>query len=128
VEQAFATPLQRLGAAVEPLWRRVVTRFLMELAQPGGVGLPLGEDQPLLPVPEALQLVDDPEALGIFWTTYDLPSARTRALDWASLPDRMNYIINLFRARQRDADLFTPPFTQHQLDDLNQRRMPIGRL
>ena len=128
VEQAFATPLQHLGAAVQPLWRRVVTRYLMELAQPGGGELPLGEDQPFLPVPEALQVVDDPEALGIFWTTYDLPSARTRARDWASLPDRMNYIINLFRARQRDADLFTPPFTPLQLADLNQRRMPVGRL
>ena len=128
VEQAFATPLQQLGEAVEPLWRQVVTRYLMELAQPGGGELPLGEDQPLLPVPEALQLIDDPEALGIFWTTYDLPSAQTSARDWASLPDRMNYIINLFRVRQRDADLFTPPFSRLQQNDLYERRMPVGRL
>jgi hypothetical protein len=128
VERAFASPLQHLGAALEPLWRRVVTRHLMELAQPGGGELPLGEDQPLLPVPEALQLVDDPEALDIFWTTYDVPYTRTRARDWASLPDRMNYIINLFRARQRDADLFTPPFTRLQQEDIYERRMPVGRL
>jgi hypothetical protein len=127
-DRAFEAPFQRLAEALEPLWRHVVTRHLMELAQPGGGELPLGVDQPLLPVPEALRSIDDPEALGIFWSTYDVPSAQTAARDWASLPDRMNYIINLFRARQRDVDLFTPPFTRLQQKDLNERRMPLGRL
>jgi hypothetical protein len=128
VERVLASPLQQLAATLEPLWRRVVTRHLMELAQPGGAELPLGEDQPLLLVPEALRLVDDPEALGIFWTTYDVPSAQTRASDWASLPDRMNYIINLFRARQRDTDLFRAPFTRRQQEDIHEGRLPVGRL
>jgi hypothetical protein len=128
VDQAFAAPLQRLAEALEPLWCRVITRHLMELAQPGGGELPLGVDQPVVSLPEALRLIDDPEELRIFWTTYDVPSAQTGARDWTSLADRMNYIINLFRTRQRDVDLFTPPFTRLQRDDLYERRMPVGRL
>jgi hypothetical protein len=128
VDQAFAAPMQRLAEALEPLWRRVVTRHLMELAQPGGRELPLGVDQPLVSLPEALRLIDDPEALRVLWTTYDVPSAHTGARDWASLADRMNYIINLFRTRQQDAELFTPPFSRLQLDDLHERRIPAGRL
>jgi hypothetical protein len=128
VDQAFTAPLQRIAEALEPLWRRVVTRHLMELAQPGGRELPLGLDQPLVSLPEALRLLDDPEALHVFWTTYDVPSAQTAARDWASLADRMNYIINLFRTRQQDVDLFTPPFTRVQQDDFYGRRIPAGRL
>ena len=33
------------------------------------------------------------------------------AEDWAKLPQRMNYILNLFRSRQQDAALLRPPFT-----------------
>jgi hypothetical protein len=128
VASACAPPLAHLGAALEPLWRQVVTRHLMELAQPGGGELPLGVDQPLRPMPAALELVDDPEALGLLWAAYDVSSTRTAARDWSSLPDRMNYIINLFRTRQQDADLFTAPFTRLQQEEMYDHRLPAGRL
>ena len=33
----------------------------------------------------------------------------TRAKNWASYSDRMNFIVNLFQSRQHDPTLFTPP-------------------
>jgi hypothetical protein len=50
------------------------------------------------------------------------------ARDWAELPQRMNFIVNLFRSRQLDPDLFSPPFTPEQLVDLAQRKVPPGPL
>jgi hypothetical protein len=40
----------------------------------------------------------------------------------------MNFIVNLFRSRQRDPDLFSPPFTPAQQADLAQRQIPPGPL
>jgi hypothetical protein len=50
------------------------------------------------------------------------------ARDWADLPQRMNFIVNLFRSRQHDPDLFSPPFTPAQQADLAQRQIPPGPL
>jgi hypothetical protein len=40
----------------------------------------------------------------------------------------MNFIVNLFRSRQRDPNLFNPPFTDGQLAALAQGRLPPGPL
>ena len=40
----------------------------------------------------------------------------------------MNFIVNLFRSRQRDGTLFNPPFSQAQLADLAQGHLPAGPL
>lgn len=50
------------------------------------------------------------------------------AHDWADLEQRMNFIVNLFRSRQRDGTLFNPPFSQAQLADLAQGHLPAGPL
>jgi hypothetical protein len=50
------------------------------------------------------------------------------ARDWAVLEDRMNFIVNLFRSRQRDASLFSPPFSDAQLAVLAQGQLPPGPL
>jgi hypothetical protein len=50
------------------------------------------------------------------------------AHDWARLEDRMNFIVNLFRSRQRDASLFTPPFSSTQLEVLSEGQLPPGPL
>jgi hypothetical protein len=44
------------------------------------------------------------------------------ARDWSSLPDRMRYIFEMFRSRQRDISLRTPPFTPQQQAELAQGR------
>jgi hypothetical protein len=40
----------------------------------------------------------------------------------------MNFIVNLFRSRQRDASLFQPPFSAEQLAELAQGQVPEGAL
>jgi len=46
------------------------------------------------------------------------------ARDWAKLTERMNFIVNLFRSRQQDANLFSPPFSEDQLAVLARGRLP----
>lgn len=48
--------------------------------------------------------------------------------DWCELKDRMNFIVNLFRSRQRDATLFDPPFSPEQLAAMAQGQMPAPPL
>ena len=50
------------------------------------------------------------------------------AQDWADLPDRLNYIISLFRCYQEHPSLFEPPYTPEQVADLKEGRLPDGRL
>ena len=50
------------------------------------------------------------------------------AHDWAVLEQRMNFIVNLFRSRQRDRTLFDPPFSQSQLAVLAEGQVPPGPL
>ena len=41
--------------------------------------------------------------------------------DWTELADRMNFIVDLFRTRQFDENLFAPPFPQVEWDALIRR-------
>ena len=50
------------------------------------------------------------------------------ARDWAVLEQRMNFIVNLFRSRQRDGTLFNPPFSDAQLAVLAEGQLPPGPL
>jgi hypothetical protein len=50
------------------------------------------------------------------------------ARDWADLPDRLHFIIELFRCYQEIRDLFEPPFTAEQVEALKAGRLPGGRL
>jgi hypothetical protein len=50
------------------------------------------------------------------------------AEDWVSLQERMGYIVNLFRSRQRRASLADPPFTQTQLAEMASGQLPAGPL
>jgi len=52
----------------------------------------------------------------------------TGALDWADLPDRLHFIVDLFRCYQESRDLFEPPFTPEQVSALTAGRLPGGRL
>jgi hypothetical protein len=52
----------------------------------------------------------------------------TGATDWSVLEQRMNYIVNLFRSRQRHPALLNPPFTAAQLDELRAGGLPSGPL
>lgn len=50
------------------------------------------------------------------------------ARDWTVLSDRMRYIFELFRSRQRDTSLRTPPFSPQQQAELALGQIPSGPL
>jgi len=96
-------------------WRRVATRELMTLNLPD-TNLVLGRDVPAphgRPLyPSVLDPVVDPtavELLSAYGAADPLRHGRG-AHDWTVLAERMRYILELFRSRQRDPQLLDEPF------------------
>jgi hypothetical protein len=52
----------------------------------------------------------------------------SRARDWGDLDDRMNFIVNLFRSRQKNLELFDQPFLFEQRLEIDEGRVPGGTL
>ena len=128
-------PLQRI---VRRVWERVTTQLLMTLHVPGAV-LHLHQDLPPLPdgahwPPVLAELPDEPdtiaEAVAVYrrWDRTGGTGKYGGARDWAVLAQRMNYIVNLFRSRQRDASLCAHPFTDEQLAAMRRGIVPPGPL
>ena len=134
----LVAPLQPMLDDIEVLFRRLTTRYLMNLTLPLGQRLSLGEDvapehgDSLFPPP--LRRISGPPRFLSLLQRYDRVSldgskaVGSAAVDWASITDRMNFIINLFRSRQQDAELFTEPFTDEQRITLNEGLVPAGQL
>jgi hypothetical protein len=127
-----ARPLLKIVTEeIERVWRRIATEFLMRLVTPSG-GLDLGDDvptragQPLFP--NDLEHIKE-LALNNFFREFDLTGGTgvgSAARDWAELPQRMNYIVNLFRSRQQDGEFLFAPFTDAQWADMQEGRVPAG--
>jgi hypothetical protein len=111
--------LHPVADAAERLWQEFSTRELMTLSLPDrtlvlGEDLPAPRGEPLYPA--VLDPIDDPETAE-FLIQYDADrpgSHDTAATDWVRLSDRMRYILDLFRSRQRDPSLMHEPFTDEQ--------------
>ena len=118
---------------LEHLGRAVVTGFMMRLALPGGETLDLARDVPMIDgheFPEDLAKLELPEVRALI-AIYDRTRGTGRhsgARDWADLADRMDYIVNLFRARQQQASLLGEPFTAAQVAVMQEGRVPGGPL
>jgi CRP-like cAMP-binding protein len=124
----------RVLDAIAVAVRRTLTRHQMALRLPGGDSLRLGVD---LPVdrrheffPPELRHLEHPELRAVVARIDrgDDTARGTAAIDWASLDDRMNHILNLFRSRQKDLSFFTPPYQYDQVAALRGGHLPSGRL
>ena len=127
-ERAFLRPYARPWALQEesPVLRqiaggyaRLLTRYIMMLQLPKegagmealhiGAGLPEpGPREPLYPPP--LEHLRDERLVSVI-SRYDVSGGAAggcRAENWASFDDRMNYIVNVFRARQTTRALYEP--------------------
>jgi hypothetical protein len=108
-----------------------VTRTLMTLDTPDGSALRLHED---LPPPPGGVLFSPPlhgsEAAEKLrpWDRTGGAGNPCGAANWDVIQERMGYIVNLFRSRQRVPDLFKAPFSDDQLSDMRQGRLPSGPL
>lgn len=109
--------------------RLLATELLMVLHLPGIGWVHLGRD---LSAPPAEHLRDVSEAeLRTLLERLEPPAGqpdRSGAADWASLPERMHFILHLFRAYHDDTRLTAAPFTPAQVEALRAGRLPDGAL
>ena len=117
---------------LDSAWDTALTEAIMQLATATET-LDLRRDVPPLPsglFPPALRDLTGTtaEAAVAHWDKTGGTGAPSGARDWAVLEERMNYIVNLFRSRQRDANLFSPPFSDAQLAVLARGQLPAGPL
>ena len=115
------------------MWRECVTRIFMTLRLPEGE-IHLGKDLRKSPgrelFPADLRSIAMPE-LGNLLATYGADgtsAAASGAVDWADIPERMQFILTLFRARQQDQQLFEQPFSEKQRIDIAAGQIPQGAL
>lgn len=109
--------------------RLVVTERMMTLALPGGQTLQLGEDLPG-GFPDVLRTVDLPELQALLDRVDPTPDSLldTGTCDWGILPQRMHFIVDLFRVYHLDSRWLDPPFNPGQVVDLTAGRLPQGIL
>ncbi len=118
--------------ALDEAWDTALTEAIMKLATASET-LDLRRDVPPLSAgmfpPELSRLTGTAaEAAVAEWDRTGGTGTPSGARDWAVLEERMNFIVNLFRSRQRDASLFIPPFSDAQLAVLAQGQLPPGPL
>jgi hypothetical protein len=118
----------RLRRVITPFTRAAITDAMMILALPGTV-LSLGRTIDA-PVPDVLWGVRHP-VLEAFVREHD-PCADgvgdCGARDWSVLPQRMHFILHLFRAYAVETALLQPPFNERQVAALRAGGLPDGRL
>lgn len=98
--------------------RLVITEYMMTLNLPHEQ-LRLGKDL-TVGFPESLREITNTDLRNLLDRIDPTPNSlhETGAVDWADLPDRLHFIIDLFRCHQESRDLFAPHFTAEQVTAL----------
>jgi hypothetical protein len=102
---------------------------MMTIGLPHGVILHLGEDL-TAEFPPSLQHITLPDLQALLARFEPAPDSTrgSGAVDWSDLPDRLHFIVDLFRCYHESADLFEPPFTAEQIAALKAGQLPEGQL
>ncbi|MFZ5448512.1 MAG: hypothetical protein ACOZFS_07735 [Thermodesulfobacteriota bacterium] len=118
-----------LWAAARQQVRRIISEHLMTLTLPLGVRLSLGQDLKAQ-FPPSLEKIVNPELQGLLARLDPSPDSlrATGASDWADLPERLHFIIDLFRCYQEAPELLEPPFRPEQVAAFKAGRLPAGEL
>ncbi len=124
-----------IDASVPRPFRRLVTKRLLSFAV-GAESMEVSADVPVrgtsafsdtlrtIEIPQLEQFLDGPGG----WDRTPNTVVGSAAEDWTKLADRMNFIVDLFRTRQKDPNLFKPPYTDWQRDMILSGRVPAGPL
>ncbi len=125
----FDAATNALVAIARQHTRAVITEHLMTLGLPSGGRLRLGSDLSG-EFPASLKEITNPDLHALLERIDPTPDSlrETGAVDWAELPDRLHFILDMFRCYQERRDLFEPPFTPEQVAALTAGRLPGGRL
>ncbi len=130
---------QRLEPYIDDSVPRPVRRFVTEHLLSYSVGperMRVSRDVPTWngsAFPKTLRTIEMPELERFLrgpsgWDRTPDSLTGSAAKDWTKLADRMNYIVDLFRSRQSDPDLFEPPFSEAQREAIASGRVPDGPL
>jgi hypothetical protein len=134
VAEVLSKVLHPINAAAQTIWDEFSTHYLMVLKIPGetlhlGQKLDPAPGQSSLDPPDLAELTNpDLHKLINEYHFVSNPGTKPLAKDWANLPQRMNYIFNLFRSRQQIPALFDPPFTPEQTTAIMNGTVPGGNL
>jgi len=125
----FDAATNMLIATARQHTRAIITEHLMTIGLPGGGRLRLGSDLSG-EFPASLEKITNPDLHALLERTDPTPDSlrETGALDWADLPDRLHFIVDMFRCYQERRDLLEPPFTPEQVAALSAGRLPGRRL
>jgi hypothetical protein len=121
--------IDRLLTEARQQARLIITRYMMTIELPPDLRLRLGEDV-IGEFPVSLQQIVMAELRELLEKLDPTPDStqKTGAVDWSRLPDRLHFIVDLFRCYHEASALFEPPFTPAQVTDLKHGRLPQGRL
>jgi hypothetical protein len=121
--------LKALANTVRQQVRTLITETLMSIGFPHGVVIRLGDDLKGS-FPASLEEIADPDLRSLLRRLDPTPDSLNGSgvLDWSDLPDRLQFITDLFRCYQETGDLFEPPFTPEQTATLKAGRYPEGEL
>jgi hypothetical protein len=121
--------LDNLFTEARRLAHAIITEYMMTIGLPRNVILRLGEDVPA-EFPPSLQHITLPDLQALLARIDPTPDSprESGAIDWSALPDRLHFIIDLFRCYHESTDLLEPPFTAEQVAALKAGRLPEGRL
>jgi hypothetical protein len=127
-------PLRRaLVHVANNAWDEIITELMMTLRVPGAClrldhDIPIGPDGMLFPtdLADLVRPVDPSGPATVFgrWDRTHGTGRHDASRDWEQLRSRMNFIVNLFRARQQDATMAVAPFTEAQLAALDAGKVP----
>ena len=129
IVESVAALLYPLGRALSEVWGSLMTELLGTIQTPEGT-LRLDHDVPPIPgksfVPSDLQsvVVDDLASLQERFNRAERSGHGSRAINWVSLDDRMNFITNLFTSRHHRKEMFQPPFGPAVLAEIQDGRIP----
>ena len=130
--RVFDGLMDHLCRVLDRAWSEVLTEVLMQLVTASETFDLRRDVPPLRGQMFPVDLVDlSGTAAADAVATWDKTHGTGKpsgADDWAELPKRMNFIVNLFRSRQRDPVLFKPPFTPSQVAALSRWEVPPGPL
>jgi hypothetical protein len=123
--------IKELQAEVTTAWQQATTTFMMKLTTPDQTFV---LHDPLPPPPPGPEMFlpplagEDAEAALHPWDLTGGHGSPCGVDDWTLVRQRMCYIVNLFRSRQRHPALTSPPFTPEQLAAMEQGKVPAGPL
>lgn len=125
----FDQAVQAWLGDIQLLMRQAITETMMTIQLPPNLIIRLGADL-TASFPESLRQLVDPDLRALFEQITPTPDdlAKSGAVDWADLPERLHFIADLFRCYQESQALFDPPFTPQQEAALKSGYIPEGQL